>query len=41
MEQKKIRDPYFDILKGILILLVVVRHIMQYQNLDRGGYSPT
>ena len=34
----KKRDPYFDILKGILIVLVVIRHILQHQTSDEGGY---
>ncbi len=33
----KERDKYFDVLKGILIVMVVIRHILQYQTSDEGG----
>lgn len=36
--QGKTRNNLLDCFKGVLIILVVVRHVLQYANIDEGGY---
>ena len=37
MSDKQARNRTLDIYKGILIILVVIRHVLQYSVTDAGG----